>query len=254
MKIQIRQAYLLITILLLACQQSFVVQRTETNQFIFESGVAPVDVTLDSFIKPYRDSLNKKVSRVLIYSEKELTKGRSGRNQTPSQLAMGNFMTDACMQIARQQAEKLNIPKPDISIFTWGSVRKSLPAGNVTVNNIYELMPFENEMFVLELNGKQVAILLNQLAAQNDPIAGARVTLGEPNQFDVNGAPLDETKIYHVVASDYLALGGDNLNVLKEASKRYMCGIKVRDGLIQYLETLYTNGETLKPNYEQRIR
>src|SRR5687767_8735010 len=139
--------FLLVAIFLLAsCQKNFIVQKTESKQFIFSGDVKTFDPSVDNFLKPYRDSLQKKVSRVLVVSETELTKGRSRRDQTPAMIAMGNFMTDACLQIGRQQAQHLNLPKPDVSIFTWGSIRKSLPAGNITVNDVYELMPFENEM------------------------------------------------------------------------------------------------------------
>jgi 2',3'-cyclic-nucleotide 2'-phosphodiesterase (5'-nucleotidase family) len=247
--------FLLVAIFLLtACQKDFIVQKTETKQFIFSGDVNTINPSVDNFLKPYRDSLQKKVGRVLIVSEAELTKGRSRRDQTPAMVAMGNFMTDVCLQIGRQQAQQLNLPRPDVSIFTWGSIRKSLPAGNITVNDVYELMPFENEMFLLKLNGQQLKILFDQLASENDLIAGGKINKGQPNQIFVEDKPLNESKSYYVIASDYLALGGDNLNVLKEASERFMCKIKIRDGLIQYLEALNANGQILKPNYEQRIR
>ena len=77
---------------------------------------------------------------------------------------MGNFMVDACLAIAKEKAKALGKPEPDISIFTWGSIRGSLPKGEITLRHVYQVMPFENEMLVLTLNGSQTQILLNHLA------------------------------------------------------------------------------------------
>lgn len=241
-------------VLLQACQKELVIQQTKTQQYVFNNSEPQPQNELNTFIRPYRDSLDAKVNKVLAFSEAELLTGRSGLEMKPAQVALGNFTVDACMEVARQKAKALGKPEPDFSIFTWGSIRKSLPAGNITLRNIYELMPFENEMVVLKLNGKQTGTLLNKLAERFNPIAGATVNKSETNTITINSAPLDENRFYYVVVSDYLSFGNDELTVLSEASDRYWCGIKVRDAIVQYLETLTLKGQTLKPNYEQRIR
>jgi 2',3'-cyclic-nucleotide 2'-phosphodiesterase (5'-nucleotidase family) len=243
-----------LVVLLLGCYRDLTIQQTETQQYIFSHGVQPVESNLDAFIKPYRDSLSTKVNRVIAFADADLTIGRAGRDLYPSQVAMGNFMVDACFEVARKKAVALSQPQPDLSIFTWGSIRKSLPAGNITILNMYETMPFENEMVVLKLNGKQTLTLLNQLAVDFNPIGGATIFKGESNRILINGNPIEQDKFYYVLASDYLSFGGDNLSILTEASDRYWCGIKVRDALIAYLESLTANGTTIKPTYEQRIR
>ncbi len=236
------------------CQRYFIVQQTQTQQYIFDKAAQPAETDIDNFIKPYRDSLDAQMSRVLAFSEAELIKKQTGKDLNPSQVAMGNFMVDACMMIAKHKADSLGKPQPDISIFTWGSIRTSLPAGEITLRNIYQLMPFENEMVVLKLNGRQTSTLLNQLALNFDPIAGATIIRGDPNQILINGNPLDENRFYYVLASDYLSFGGDNFSILTEATERYLCDMKVRGALISYLEKMKAAGNTLKPNYEQRIR
>lgn len=254
MKFRSRYFLLSSIILLVSCQKNFVVQKTETKQYIFNTDVNQVDNTLNAFIAPYRDSLTEKMNTVVVRSEAELIKGRAGKNMLPAQWAMGNFVTDACLQIAKQQAEKNGTPTPDLSIFTWGSVRRSLPKGDVTMKNMYELMPFENEMLVLKLSGKQIRTMLSQLANGFDPFSGATVTMGDGNEILVDGKPIEDSRWYYVVSSDYLSFGGDDFAVLTEAAERIFCKIKVRDALIQYVQRVHASGQTLKPNYEQRIR
>jgi 2',3'-cyclic-nucleotide 2'-phosphodiesterase (5'-nucleotidase family) len=247
----LRLTAIIFLLLLPSCTRNFTVSQTNTQQYILNQQ-QPADLAINDLVKPYRDSLDSKVNRVLVTSESDLFSG-GGRNAKPEQIAMGNFMVDACLAIARQKAKTLGKPEPDISIFTWGSIRGSLPKGEVTLRHIYQLMPFENEMVVLTLNAAQTQTLLNHLALNNNPIAGATIKKGESNQIQVNGSPLDETKLYRVLASDYLAFGGDNISVLMEASDRYFCEMKVRDAIVLYLEDLKANGKTLVPNYEQRI-
>lgn len=233
------------------CSKNFSVSQITNQQFVLNQQQAE-DNAINTVVKPYRDSLDAKVSRVLITSDADFFSG-GGRNAKPEQIAMGNFMVDACLVVAQQRAKEIGKPEPDISIFTWGSIRGSLPKGEVTLRHIYQLMPFENEMLVLTLNGSQIQSLMNHLALNNNPIAGATIQKGEPNQILVKGNPLEATKLYRVLASDYLAFGGDNITVLKDVSDRYYCDLKVRDALVLYLESLKSSGKTLVPNYEQRI-
>jgi 2',3'-cyclic-nucleotide 2'-phosphodiesterase (5'-nucleotidase family) len=247
----IRFGLLVLLLLVQGCTRNFTASQTTNQQYILTQE-QPADNTINSLVKPYRDSLNAKVNKILVTSEADLFSG-GGRNAKPEQIAMGNFMVDACLTIAKQKAKVLGKPEPDISIFTWGSIRGSLPKGEITLRHIYQLMPFENEMVVLTLNGSQIQTLLNHLARNNNPVAGATVKKGEPNEILVNGNSLDESKLYRVLASDYLAFGGDNIDVLKDAQEKYFCEYKVRDALVLYLEDLKANGKTLVPNYEQRI-
>ena len=233
-----------------SCATKFALNQVSTQQYSIASQSA--DESIETLVNPYRDSLNTRVNRVLITSEGELVTGNA-QNIQPAQTAMGNFLVDACLEIAKQRAKALNKPEPDISIFTWGSIRNSLPVGNITVRHIYQVMPFENEMIVLTITGSQMRTLLHHLAKSTSPLAGAFIKKGDPNQMLVNGHPLDDTKLYRVLASDYLAFGGDSMPVLKDASEHYFCDIKVRDSLITYLENLKANGKVLVPNYEQRI-
>jgi 2',3'-cyclic-nucleotide 2'-phosphodiesterase (5'-nucleotidase family) len=227
-------------------------KQTTTQQYVVNAQQPP-DQAIDGTIKPLRDSLDKLVNEVLITSDAELLQGGT-KVLKPAQLAMGNFLVDATLAIGKQQANNLGKPEPDISIFTWGSCRSALPAGEITLRHIYQLMPFENEMVVLKLTGNEVKTLLDQLAVNKNPIAGATISKGDVNTILVQGKPLEADRVYYVLASDYLAFGGDNTPILKDVSEKYFSDIKVRDALVQYLRKLKAAGKTLMPNYEERIK
>ena len=78
------------------------------------------------------------MNEVLTYSKINLTK-------KGSESLLGNFVTDLCLEQFSDQA--------DICIMNNGGLRFPLPKGEVTIGDIYKLMPFENKLVVLELNG-----------------------------------------------------------------------------------------------------
>ena len=254
MKIKTHHSILLALAVLLvnACTQKVALVSTQNQQYRIDSNLQ-AKPEIDSYLSPFRDSLEKMVDRVIASSEVELTIGRSGKELVPSQVALGNFMSDAILKIATEKASALNKPKPDLSLFTWGSFRKSLPKGNITLRNIFELMPFENEMVVLTLSGTQLKALLEQISKGYNPVAGVTMKVGDLNSIRINGEPIQETGSYQVVVSDYHSFGGDNLFVLTQANDSYLSGIKIRDAIVLYLQQLTEVHQTLKPDYEARI-
>ena len=135
-------------------------------------------------------------------------------------------------------------------------MRAALPKGDITIGNIYSLMPFENEMVLLTLNGATTLKLINFIAAKGGmPVSGLTMRVHESTvtEAKIQGMPFDSTKSYVVATSDYLANGGDNLSFLADAEKKVSTGLKLRDLLIQYLEEKNKRGEKLSAKIEGRI-
>ena len=115
----------------------------------------------------------------------------------------------------------------DISIQNGGGVRIDLPAGNVTVGNIYSVLPFKNTLVQLKMTGAEVKATLEDaiaaVVANNTgsyPYTGGlrwNADLNQPagsrlSQLEVKTAsgyvPLDPAKTYSVVTINFLADGG----------------------------------------------
>src|SRR5204863_8184802 len=120
-----------------------------------------------------------------------------------------------------------------------------LPAGNITKESIFELMPFDNFLVVMELKGTVVQTLLDNIAAQGGwPVSGIRFTIhdGKASNISVNNNPFDETHIYQIIISDYLSDGGDNLLFLR-SEKRMNTGVFLRDAILEYLREQTSQGK-----------
>ena len=186
---------------------------------------------------------------VLAFSEQALEKGQ------PEGL-LGDFAADACLQVANQYYYPTDGKKIDFIFLNNGGLRNSLPKGNITKGNVFELMPFENELVVLKINGTLVKKIFNFIASKDGaPVAGARFSIKDKEAVNIfiNSEVFDSTKTYKAITSDYLANGGDQLFFLANVKERESINLKVRDAIIQYLKQKSKAEEHIVVKKDQRI-
>ncbi len=243
---------LLITCFLLAisCKTNYVPTSSETQNISVSGEELQLDSQLVQMYLPYKITLDKDMLRVISFTEQELVKGKPESNLT-------NFLADLLLEEANFEAKKseLNFVL-NISYFNYGGIRTSLPKGNIVVGDIFQIMPFENEMVFLKLTGNQIQEFLNQIAAKGgDSVGGVRFVIsnGKAIKIEVNGKPLNENENYWLATNDYVAEGGDDLSVFTKRAEIIKSGIKIRDLLIAHLEKKQKSGEVLTAKLDGRI-
>lgn len=187
------------------------------------------DSTYASLISPYKHRVDSIMNVVLGKASAPLTEAKP-------ESSLGNFAADA-VRIAAGNMLGKNI---DLCILNYGGLRIDLNKGPITVGNIFELMPFENEMVVLRLTGDQVRNLLNEVVkAGGEPISGARLRSFDDRAVDVivGAQPIRNDQNYWIATSDYLQNGGGNMPTLWNADSVIYTDLKIRDALIQYVES-----------------
>lgn len=147
----------------------------------------------------------------------------------------------------------------DISIQNGGGVRVDLPAGNVTVGNIYSVLPFKNTLVQLKMTGAEVKAALEDamtaVVANNTgsyPYTGGlrwNVDLNQPagsrvSQLEVKTASgyvaLDLAATYNVVTINFLADGQDGYTSLKSitGARRTEVGLDYAEAFLTYVDGL----------------
>ncbi len=225
----------------IACNRVLVPQEiVRTDNIEIDSSSQSNSPFLDSMIGFYSKDMGDLLERKLIESEDQLQKKRP-------ESALGNYMADAVLW----SAKKYNSDSVDFAFVNMGGIRNSLPKGNVTVRNVFELMPFDNQIVILELKGDQFLELLSQIKKGGfEPQAG----LAYANGFWIlNGQQINESRHYNVAVSDYVASGGDSYFVLTKAVKRINTGIAIRDCIIAYFDYLNDKEVKLSNKYTGRI-
>jgi 2',3'-cyclic-nucleotide 2'-phosphodiesterase (5'-nucleotidase family) len=170
---------------------------------------------------------------------------------------LSNFISDMLLKFGQQYAkEKLNNVLVDFSLANNGGLRTSIPAGEIMVRNIYELLPFENELVLLNLSGVQIAALADHIVSRGGEGVGG-ITFGMKGQKAVNiliqGKPLIPNATYWMITNDYVANGGDGMKILKEASGRIETGEKIRDVVLDGLKQMKANNQHVSAKTDGRI-
>ncbi|MCE7955268.1 MAG: hypothetical protein DYH00_06335 [Bacteroidetes bacterium CHB6] len=240
--------YFILLFLVVACKTSTIVNKETTVYPLNKPGYTEVDSSILKLYAPYKVKIDSLMNRVIIISDMDMVKN------TPEGL-LGNITTDATLlQVNAVYSEKKQ--PVDFCFMNNGGLRASLPKGEITVGNIYTLMPFDNEAVVLTLSGETTEKLLNFIAQKGGmPVSGLQMKTNDSIASDVfiKGAPFNRNKNYVVVTSDYLANGGDNLGFLSENLGVVNTGLKIRDLIIKEFEERNKRGETLKAKIEGRI-
>jgi len=203
------------------------------------------DKNYEAWLLPVKQRIDARMN-VVIGRAAETMRGKG-----PESL-LSNFSAD----VYRQTASAFLKEEVDISVVNLGGLRTVVPAGNITVGKVFELMPFENELVIVWLKGDKLNGLLQYFAGMGgEGVSGIRMEIKEKKAVNitVGGKPLDMEKLYSIATNDYLAGGNDKMIQLAQNVKRINTGIKVRDMLLDYIKSETQKGNMIQSKLDGRI-
>ncbi len=210
----------------------------------------PEDPELVRLMKPYVDRVNYLLSEVVGQAEETFFYRGVRKRET----ALGDLVADSMLWYTKYL-------EVDFALQNGGGIRADLPKGPITQRSMHEVLPFDNSVVVLTLDGATVRSLFNYMASISSGqgafpqvSAGLSITLNtltkKCEKIMINGEPFDPGRTYTVATNSYLAAGGDGYRMLLNALHRYDSSMSLRDVLIKYIEYL---GGTIKPHISGRI-
>lgn len=217
--------------LLLSCKTNYIVKSSNNHVLSINSSV---DTSILNIVYPYKNKIEKEMNRILCYTSTNLKKKKP-------QSRLGNFVVDLCLDYA----------DVDFCIMNNGGLRTEIDKGPITVGKIYELMPFENELVVIEVDKEVFKKIIEYIVSKNgEPFFGAEIILDKygklidyKTNFDLN----KKNKI-KILTTDYLANGGDDMFFLKNIKQKKI-GTKLRDAILDYC----SRKDTLNIELDNRI-
>lgn len=247
-----RGLFLFLSVLLVAsCNKQFVATGYQFDEKKLIAG-SQADSAMLLVIRPYKDSLDKQMGQVLAVSDTILSKAGNPESD------LGNLMCDLILAQSRSYAiDKVPAAtKIDFTFLNTGGIRlPNLPKGNITLGRVMELMPFENLIDIITVDGRTLDTLFTFMATKGGwPVSGARYKISNGKAVDVyiQGQPLDVNKQYTLAVSDYLAQGGDNCTALIRYPK-VMLKKSLRDALIDGFKELNARGEHVMSVLDGRV-
>lgn len=247
MSIQYYISFLLLFLILSCTTSRYQPIEINAKRIPVEETIAP-DTAIQNFIKPYSVHIDKTLDSVLAYNPTNLSK-TDGKLNT----AIGNLLADIVMEQANPVFKSRTGKEIDLVLLNHGGIRSTIGIGPVTARTAYQIMPFENEIVVVEITGEKLEDLLTYLerAKTAHPLSGMQILVDhnfKTLQATVNGKKIQRNKTYFVATSDYLQQGGDNMNFFKDPVKVYPVDYKIRNSVIDY----FSKVDTLKTGRDNR--
>ncbi len=134
-----------------------------------------------------------------------------------------------------------------VAIQNGGGLRRTLEKGTITMGDMYEIMPFDNQLVTLEMTGSDLKKAIDHgifnPEVGNGQFAGLIVEFDKNAEFEnritkislEDGTPLDMEAYYTVVTNDFLITGGDKYDFSK-ARNVVDTFIPIRDVLVEAIK------------------
>ena len=228
----------------LGCNKHYQPQKNEFNHYSLKDNTE--DNALKNVLIKYKYKVDSATNMVIASTTNFVTK--DGAN-----CALGNFCCDALYFGAKNFYKNDSI---DIVILNRGGLRINLPKGDIKIGTIFELMPFENELALVTITGDKLLEVLPALADKPHPFLGMKVEINAKKEVTatINNLPINKTKNYNIITSDYLANGGDNFLFFKNPVQLKSSNLKIRDVFISYCKFLTSTKKQIIPYTDERLQ
>jgi 5'-nucleotidase len=233
----------------ISCKKEQIQVKTIKSETVKVDSSIASDSSILAIIEPYQELLIKQVKEVIGYNAQTLS-----NEIVDLQSTLGNTYADICLDYALIKFKEQTGKKIDFAFFNYGGLRQSVYKGPIKVEDIFQLMPFENMLVVAEMTGEQVQALFDYFEEHKKahPISGARLTFkGERiTEILIDGEKISKSSNYLVLTNDYLQKGGDNMTFFKDPVKLYQLDVKIRDVIISEIK----RKDTIIGSIDNRIK
>ena len=238
------------------------------NTAVYDS--VPDDSLTIVLIKPYKATMEAQMSEYIATIDSPFSNAFFVGN-------LGRLAADYMLLSANANSIKEFGVPCHFAISNNGGFRTGFYPGPVTMKQLFEVMPFENELVLVQLSGIFVDSLFQYIAQlQGTPASGFLMSYSKGNTRKDNRyqslklnaqpvnsiqdllnpqytQPLDTRRDYLIAVNSYMVVGGDGFTMLKHAKKIHYTGINLRTVLAQQLKAEYEANKFIDPRKQIRI-
>ncbi len=201
----------------------------EARNLLVDASV-PEDPKVAALVREYAERLDSETNRVIGAAAVDL-QGDSADVRS-RETNFGNLLAD----LAQKQSGA------EIALINGGAIRGTIPAGPVTLKQIFRVLPYNDPLFSMKVKGSDLRQAMENsvsripesvrflqvagLELRFDPAApaGSRV-----KEVRFKGAPLESAREYAVVVNRFVADGGDGYAMFPAARARTDLQTPLRD-------------------------
>ncbi|HEY9069065.1 MAG TPA: bifunctional UDP-sugar hydrolase/5'-nucleotidase [Candidatus Ozemobacteraceae bacterium] len=185
----------------------------------------PAAPAVDAVIASWSRLVEEIAGRPVGTSPREFLRrpGPDGRS------ALGN-------ELCRAVSQKSGCP---IVVFQLGGLRTDLPAGNIIFKDVYQVLPFNHQILVGSISGRDLTSLLDKGCDRKDAelcIFGVVPSRG-PKGFSLTfeGKPVTPDAWYPIALNEFLAKGGDGFEEFTRVKDLKPQGGIIRDAFLEMI-------------------
>lgn len=211
--------------------------RAHTFQLFSIDSTVPEDPDLLELLEPYEIEMRRRLDLDRVVAEALVPLRRFGNTGGDSML--GNLAAEA-MQYRRGI-------ETDFAVTNSLGTRADIQDGPITIEDLFNVMPFDNTITTMFLSGVEVQELFDYSTARSADrgcnsqiqISGASFTMncrtGKAEDILIAGDPIRRDGVYELATNNYIAWGGSGFDVLKRNTTKIDRGVSVRDAVIDYM-------------------
>lgn len=180
------------------------------------------DQSILEIISKWKNRVQTTLSQVIGYCSETISK---------SSVEMANLVTDSWFY---------TFPDADVSVTNSGGIRQDIPAGDISLETIVGLLPFENSIVKLELSGNELKDCIRYY------IIGGMTSVG--GYYLSDGTPIYDDSVYCVLTTDYLySVTNNNFSLYDPIPEE--TSVNYRQPLIDWLISINTSPADPLNNY-----
>ena len=234
--------------LFVGCQHKpmHVVSTTHRMVAVDASMDAIQDTAYLNYLQPVKQQLNEQLDIVIGQVKEDMFAALPESN-------LLNWTADALFDAAKRHYNGT----VDFAVVNVGGVRCSWAKGDLTMRQVFELMPFDNRLVILTVTGNEVL----ELAENFVPWGGQGVskqirmelTPKKVKSVLLHGKKIVPEAVYYIATSDYLSGGTDKLYALNKYSDIVDTHLLIRDLYIEQVQLTTEKNEQIYSPIDGRM-
>ena len=204
-----------------------IVQSEGNTRNLYEEGELPVNKVVEEKVNEINENLKPILAEKVTDLPFDLEHDRN------------NGLTPLGVTVAEAMKE---IGQTDVAIANGGGIRAPLSAGDLTVGDMYTILPFDNQLVTLKVTGADLKLLIEH--GINPPSFGWGQFAGLKVWYDPatdkitsmrleDGTKVEDDQYYTVTTIDFLLTGGDSYDFSNAIDVVDTCEV-MREGIQAY--------------------
>lgn len=205
------------------------------------------DTAYLNYLQPIKQQLNEQLDIVIGEVKEDMFAALPESN-------LLNWTADALCDAAKRHYNGT----VDFAVVNVGGVRCSWQKGDLTMRQVFELMPFDNRLVILTVTGKEVLELADNFASWGGQGVSKQIrmelTPKKAKSVLLHGKKIVPEAVYYIATSNYLAGGNDKLYALNKYSNIVDTYLLIRDLYIEQVKLTTEKGKQIYSPTDGRMK